>query len=82
MQILTDRLERLIGDIMKNIYGYIYQGTFIETGWSEKGAKIAATAIGAETVGYRSPINNMFIKTATKRLIFSLEGDYKIWVKA
>lgn len=53
------------------IYGYIYASVFVETGRTEKGAKIAASRCGSWQdgyllVGYRSPINNMFIKTAVK----------------
>ena len=57
---------------MKNIYGYIYMSVFVETGFTEKGAKIAATKTGSLhnngsiVVGYRSYINNMFIKTSVK----------------
>lgn len=51
---------------MKNIYGYILNGDFIETGYTETGAKIAATKAGAIEVGYRSYINNMYISTSNK----------------
>lgn len=61
---------------MKNIYGYInsYNGSFIEIGFTEKGAKIAATKdqllggfdVDELVVGYRSYINNMFIETSKK----------------
>ncbi|AXH68373.1 hypothetical protein [Vibrio phage R01] len=51
---------------MKNVYGYIYDSVFCETGLSERGAKIAASRVGASRVGYRSPINNMYIETAVK----------------
>ncbi|CAH9013926.1 conserved hypothetical protein [Vibrio phage 424E50-1] len=50
----------------KNIYGYILDDSFIETGLSERGAKIAATKAGSEEVGYRSYINNMYINTSMK----------------
>ena len=54
---------------MKNIYGYIYNNDFIETGFTEKGAKIAAKKVLGDDcdleVGYRSPINNMYIKTSS-----------------
>ncbi|WP_217846533.1 hypothetical protein [Vibrio alginolyticus] len=51
---------------MQNVYGYVYMSVFCETGLSERGAKIAASRVGSKIVGYRSPINNMFIKTAVK----------------
>jgi hypothetical protein len=51
---------------MKNIYGYILHGDLIETGFTERGAKVAATKAGSEEVGYRSPINNMYINTSMK----------------
>lgn len=60
---------------MQKVYGYIqnYNGAFIETGLSEKGAKVSATkrdekinGYNTLIVGYRSPINNMFIETAKK----------------
>lgn len=55
---------------MNNVYGYIYASVFHETGFTEKGAKIAASKCGEFSesflVGYRSPINNMFIPTARK----------------
>lgn len=51
----------------KSIYGYAYYGgSFIETGFTEKGAKIAATRAGSSEVGYRSYINNMYIATSEK----------------
>ncbi len=59
---------------MKNIYGYILNGEFVETGFTEKGAKIAAKIATKNDpyykdhdliVGYRSPINNMFIQTGS-----------------
>lgn len=53
------------------IYGYVYMSVFVETGTTERGAKIAASRVDSEgtkarVVGYRSPINNMFIATARK----------------
>lgn len=53
---------------MDKIYGWCsdYTGNFHEVGRTEHGAKISATLHGAKIVGYRSPINNMFIETATK----------------
>lgn len=55
---------------MVKVYGYIYASVFHETGLTEKGAKIAASRCGAFgdslLVGYRSPINNMFIATSRK----------------
>lgn len=54
---------------MKNVYGWTVLGSgFQETGFSEKGAKVAATLSGCDhvVVGYRSSTNNMFIETATK----------------
>ncbi|CAM0048677.1 hypothetical protein VPH184E373B_0133 [Vibrio phage 184E37-3b] len=51
---------------MNNIYGYILDGNFYETGLSERGAKMAATKAGSEEVGYRSYINNMYINTSMK----------------
>ena len=60
---------------MSNVYGYIqnYNGAFIEVGLTEKGSKIAATkreiqvnGYDSVTVGYRSPINNMFIATCCR----------------
>lgn len=51
---------------MQKVFGYTYMSAFIETGLSEKGAKVAATRAQAKQVGYRSPINNMFIPTARK----------------
>lgn len=60
---------------MQKVYGYIqnYNGEFIETGFSEKGAKVAATRRDEQingyktlVVGYRSPINNMFVETSKK----------------
>jgi len=51
---------------MVNIFGHVYMSVFIETGTTEKGAKISATRYGSNIVGYRSPINNMFISTAIK----------------
>lgn len=48
------------------VYGHVFMSCFIETGFSENGAKIAATRYGSNLVGYRSPINNMFIPTASK----------------
>ena len=53
-------------NIMNNVYGYILDGNFYETGWTERGAKIAATRAGSEEVGYRSYINNMYINTSMK----------------
>ena len=54
---------------MKNIYGYIYNGELIETGFTEKGAKVAAKKVlGSDQsieVGYRSPINNMYVQTSS-----------------
>lgn len=50
----------------KLIYGYAYNGRFIEVGRSKRGAKMAATMSGSDEVGYRSPINNMYIPTDTK----------------
>ena len=58
---------------MKNVYGYISQGTFVETGFTEKGAKIAAKLackngnanIEDLVIGYRSPINTMFVRTGS-----------------
>jgi hypothetical protein len=57
---------------MTKVYGYIYASVFHETGLTEKGAKIAASKCGTWgndgglLVGYRSPINNMFIPTSRK----------------
>ena len=51
---------------MNNVYGYILNDNFYETGMTERGAKIAATKSGSSEVGYRSWINNMYIKTAEK----------------
>lgn len=51
---------------MQKVYGYTYMSAFIETGLTERGAKVAASKAGAKQVGYRSPINNMFIPTARK----------------
>ena len=51
---------------MQNIYGYCFNNQFIETGLTERGAKIAATKAGSEEVGYRSYINNMYINTSVK----------------
>lgn len=62
---------------MKNVYGYInHSGWFKEIGLSERGAKIAARRAGYQQVevGYRSHINNMFIKTSEL-----VDGK---WVKA
>lgn len=59
---------------MKNIYGYLNGDHFVETGYTEKGAKVAAKLavkrgdIGEQSdlvVGYRSSINNMFIATGS-----------------
>lgn len=51
---------------MKNTYGFIDSGGhFIECG-SEQSAKIFATKGAYDTVGFRSPINNMFIQTHRK----------------
>lgn len=52
---------------MTTIYGFInHSGAFVEVGKSERGAKIAARRRGYQLtiVGYRSPINNMFIPTS------------------
>ncbi|MEE8598925.1 MAG: hypothetical protein V3S69_05365 [Dehalococcoidales bacterium] len=51
---------------MDNIYGYVYYKSFIETGRTERGAKIAASRAGCNEVGYRSYINNMYIPTSRK----------------
>lgn len=56
---------------MNNIYGYIHNDQFVETGRTEKGAKIAASKMALTDqdyviVGYRSYINNMFIATAKR----------------
>lgn len=51
---------------MKNVYGYISNDNFVETGFTEKGAKIAATKAGSVEVGYRSYINNMYVNTSMK----------------
>lgn len=56
---------------MKEVYGYInHSGAFVEVGFTERGAKVAATRRGYEytEVGYRSTINNMFIKTSTREV--------------
>jgi hypothetical protein len=59
---------------MKNVYGHIYASVFHETGFTEKGAKVAASKCGlwgedgSLLVGYRSYINNMFIATSRKPL--------------
>ncbi|QZI87040.1 hypothetical protein MYOV085v1_p0018 [Vibrio phage 355E48.1] len=67
---------------MRNIYGYIQNcdDNFIETGTTERGAKMVATKRELNTnfwnevtVGYRSSINNMFIPTAK-----NVNG---IWIK-
>ena len=52
---------------MQNIYGYILDYSFIETGFTEKGAKIAATRAGSMEVGYRSYITNMFVSSSYKK---------------
>lgn len=52
---------------MRNVYGYICFDNFIETGFTEKGAKIAATKNNCNHVGYRSYINNMYIETSIKQ---------------
>lgn len=49
------------------VFGYINRsGCFVEVGHSERGAKCAATRSGYTftEVGYRSEINNMFIRTS------------------
>ena len=51
---------------MDKIFGYIFNGIFIETGRSEHAAKTQATKNGSQEIGYRSPINNMYIRTARK----------------
>jgi hypothetical protein len=48
------------------VYGYVFWSVFHETGTSERGAKSGATQSNSTLVGYRSPINNMFIPTARK----------------
>lgn len=56
------------------IYGYIsYNGNFIETSKTERGAKSAATRNGSLLVGYRSRYSNMFIQTSEK-----ING---VWIK-
>lgn len=60
-----------------NVYGFInHSGAFVEVGFSERGAKVAARRRGYQLteVGYRSNISNMFIKTSEL-----LDGK---WVKA
>lgn len=52
---------------MQIIYGYVVNGHFVETGLTAKGAKSAATQAGFTEVGYRSPINNMYIPTHYKK---------------
>ena len=62
---------------MIKVYGYInHSGWFKEVGRSEVGAKITARRAGYQQVevGYRSPINNMYIKTSEL-----IDGE---WVKA
>lgn len=61
---------------MKNVYGYISNDNFIETGFTEKGAKIAATKAGSEEVGYRSYINNMYVNTSMKVCGYWSESGY------
>lgn len=53
---------------MDNIYGFCLRGSgeFVEVGRTERGAKASASRHGCVIVGYRSPINNMFIQTAVK----------------
>ena len=51
---------------MKTFYGYICNGDFIETGFSETGAKISATRGGCIEVGIFDRFNNMFIGTSRK----------------
>lgn len=49
------------------VYGYIgYNGNFIETSKTERGAKSAASRNNSNVVGYRSRFSNMFIETAEK----------------
>ena len=59
---------------MKNIYGYLsVSGEFVESGFTEKGAKVSAKQavknynadISDLVIGYRSPINNMFVRTGS-----------------
>lgn len=57
-----------LGQPTNKTYGYISArtGEFIEIGLTERGAKSAATTNGAREVGFRSHINNMYIKTSIK----------------
>lgn len=71
---MQERINENRLKIMYNIYGYISNsGDFIETGKTEKGAKIAAKLackngianIEDLVIGYRSYINNMFVRTGS-----------------
>jgi|AGFT01.1.fsa_nt_gi hypothetical protein len=57
---------------MQKVWGFVYMSVFNETGLTEKGAKISATRNGCDLIGYRSPINNMFIETHRK-----VDGKWK-----